>query len=83
MTDQDPKSFQDRLVDARNEAIVQGANLYILGRQVMLATIGLCVMGIETNQTLLQRAVERGEIVEADAQKRLQEIQGKGGPTGR
>ena len=58
-------------MNVRNEAIVQAANLYIFGRQALLAGIGLGVLTIEAAQDLSQRAVERGEIAEADAQEML------------
>ncbi len=66
------------LVDARNEAIVQTASLYILARQALLAGIGLSMFGMEAVQTLLERAVERGEIAELDAQEMLQRMREEG-----
>jgi polyhydroxyalkanoate synthesis regulator phasin len=63
------------LINVRNEAIVQAANLYLFGRQALRAGIGLGVLTLEAAQELLQRAVERGEIAEADAQAMLARMQ--------
>lgn len=63
------KQIDDKVIDARNEIIVQGTNAFVLGRQVVLVSIGLTVLGIEQVQALLRQAVERGEVVESDAQQ--------------
>ena len=65
------EQLDELLINVRNEAIVQTANLYILGRQALLAGIGLGALTLEAAQALLQRAVERGEIAEADAEAML------------
>ncbi len=62
------EQLDELLVNVRNEAIVQTANLYILARQALTAGIGLGALTIEAAQAFLQRAVERGEIAEADAE---------------
>lgn len=64
----------DAVIDIRNEAIVQTANLYILGRKVVLAGIGVTFLGVDTAQAFAQRAIERGEIAEADGQKLISEL---------
>ena len=65
------EQLDELVINVRNEAIVQTANLYILGRQALLAGIGLGALTLEAAQALLQRAVERGEIAEADAEAML------------
>ena len=65
------QQVDELLISVRNEAIVQAANLYIFGRQALLAGIGLGALTIETAQDLSQRAVERGEIAEGDVQEML------------
>ncbi|MCB0060060.1 MAG: hypothetical protein M9936_25410 [Caldilinea sp.] len=59
----------DAMIDMRNEAIVQTANLYILGRKVVLAGVGVTFLGVDAAHAFVQQAIERGEIVEADGQK--------------
>ena len=65
------EQLDELLVNVRNEAIVQTANLYILARQALTAGIGLGALTIEAAQAFLQRAVERGEIAEADIEEML------------
>jgi hypothetical protein len=67
--------LDELLINVRNEAIVQTANLYILSRQALRAGIGMGVLTLETAQNFLERAVERGEIAEADAQAALERMQ--------
>jgi hypothetical protein len=69
------QQFDELLVNVRNEAIVQAANLYVFGRQALLLGIGMGALTIEAAQALLLRAVERGEIAEADAQATLARMQ--------
>jgi hypothetical protein len=69
--DQFKQQLDELLVTVRNEAIVQAANLYIFGRQALLLGIGMGALTIDAAQSLLQQAVERGEIAEADAQATL------------
>lgn len=70
--------LNDKLVDVRNEAIVQAANLYLFGRKALLASIGLGALSLDAVQSLLERAVERGEIAESDAQAMLKRMQQHG-----
>ena len=64
----------DMVIDVRNEVIVQSANLYLLVRRVLLASIGAMALSAEEVSELLARLAERGEIAEADMQKLLAEI---------
>jgi hypothetical protein len=70
--------LDELLINVRNEAIVQTANLYILGRQALLAGLGLGVLTLEAAQAFLQHAVERGEIAEADAEVMLTRMREEG-----
>lgn len=72
------EQLDELVINVRNEAIVQTANLYILGRQALLAGIGLGALTLEAAQDLLQRAVERGEIAEADAEAVLARMREEG-----
>jgi poly(hydroxyalkanoate) granule-associated protein len=62
----------DMVIDVRNEVIVQSANLYLLVRRVLLASIGAMALSAEEVSELLARLAER--IAEADMQKLLAEI---------
>ena len=65
--------LQERLVDVRNELIMQAANAYLLVRSVALATVGVMALGKDEAGALLERSVERGEMVEADTQKMVED----------
>jgi hypothetical protein len=75
MSENGTQSWRGRLdmavVDLRNEAIVQTANLYLLGRRVVLVGVGTVALGVDQVQSLLQHAVERGELVQNDTQQRV------------
>ena len=44
----------DGIVDLRNEAIAQTANLYLFGRQVVLASVGLAFLGVDAVQAFVR-----------------------------
>ncbi len=72
MTVQD--QIKETVIDVRNEAIVQSANLYILARKVLLAGMGAVALTLEEAQEFVEKLVERGEIAETDAQKLMQDL---------
>ncbi len=72
MTVQD--QIKESVIDVRNEAIVQSANLYLLARKVLLAGMGAVALSMEEAQEFVEKLVERGEIAETDAQKLMQEL---------
>ena len=65
----------DAVINVRNEAIVQTANVYLFGRQLVLTGVGMTFLGVDAVQTFVQRAVDLGEIVESDAQKMAADLQ--------
>ncbi len=65
---------KDAVIDARNELIVQSANLYILVRKVLLSSLGAVALSVEEANEVLAKLVERGEVAEADLQKMLNEL---------
>ena len=75
MTLQD--QMKDVAIDLRNEAIVQSANLYLLGRKVLLASLGAAAMTSEETGGILNKLVERGELAESDARKLLSDFQNR------
>jgi len=68
------EQIKETVIDVRNEAIVQSANLYLLARKVLLAGMGAVVLTMEEAQEFVEKLVERGEIAETDAQKLMQEL---------
>jgi poly(hydroxyalkanoate) granule-associated protein len=82
MPTQDEKSIPDQakeaMVDVRNELIVQSANLYLMVRKVLLASIGGVALTADEAGDLFTRLVERGEIAEADAQKIVADLRTQG-----
>ena len=78
----DEKSFPDHakeaVVDVRNELIVQSANLYLMVRKVLLASIGSVALTADEVGDVFTRLVERGEIAEADAQKIVADLRTQG-----
>ena len=79
MSEQETPSPQqwasETVINVRNEAIVQTANVYLFGRQVVLTGVGMTFLGVDAVLTFVRRAVDRGEIVEADAQKMTADLQ--------
>ncbi|MFN3333423.1 MAG: phasin family protein [Caldilinea sp.] len=65
---------KDAVIDARNELIVQSANLYILVRKVLLSSLGAIALSVDEANEVLAKLVERGEVAEADLQKMLNEL---------
>lgn len=78
----DEKSFPDQakeaVVDVRNELIVQSANLYLMVRKVLLASIGSVALTADEVGDVFTRLVERGEIAETDAQKIVADLRTQG-----
>jgi poly(hydroxyalkanoate) granule-associated protein len=82
MPTQDEKSLPDQakeaVVDVRNELIVQSANLYLMVRKVLLASIGGVALTADEAGDLFTRLVERGEMAEVDAQKIVTDLRTQG-----
>ncbi len=82
MPTQDEKSLpgqaKEAMVDVRNELIVQSANLYLMVRKVLLASIGGVALTADEAGELFTHLVERGEIAEADAQKIVTDLRKQG-----
>jgi poly(hydroxyalkanoate) granule-associated protein len=73
-----PDQAKDAVVDVRNELIVQSANLYLVVRKVLLASIGGVALTADEIGDLFTRLVERGEIAEGDAQKIMADLRTQG-----
>jgi poly(hydroxyalkanoate) granule-associated protein len=82
MPTQDDKSLPDQakeaMVDVRNELIVQSANLYLMVRKVLLASIGGVALTADEVGEVFTRLVERGEIAESDAQRIVTDLRTQG-----
>lgn len=68
------EQMKEMAIDVRNEAIMQGASLYLLARRVLLAGLGAVALSMEEAQAFVDKLVERGEIAEADAQRLIQDF---------
>ena len=73
-----PDQAKEAMVDVRNELIVQSANLYLMVRKVLLASLGGVVLTADEAGELFTRLVERGEIAETDAQKIVADLRNQG-----
>lgn len=73
-----PDQAKDAMVDVRNELIVQSANLYLMVRKVLLASLGGVALTADEAGELFTRLVERGEIAETDAQKIVADLRTQG-----
>lgn len=65
---------RETLIDVRNEMIVQSANLYLLVRKVLLSSLGAVALTMDEANEILTKLVERGEVVEADLQRMIDEL---------
>lgn len=71
---------KEMAIDVRNEAIAQSANLYLLVRKILLASLGAVALSAEETGEFLDRLVERGEVAEADVQRMLGEFRAQRKP---
>ena len=82
MPQEDKKTLQDQakevLVDVRNELIVQSANLYLVVRKALLASLGAVALTADEANEFVNRLVERGELAEADTQRIINELRAQG-----
>lgn len=69
-----PEQLNEKLLNLRNEAIVQAANLIMMGQKALHLGIGAVALTKDEVSELLTRMVERGEIAEADIQKTVNEL---------
>lgn len=74
------EQVRDKVIDVRNEAIVQTANLYLMARRALLASLGAAAMTIEEANSIVDKLAERGEMVEADIQHWVSEFRAAGKP---
>ncbi|MCL4862900.1 MAG: phasin family protein [Caldilineaceae bacterium] len=74
------EQVKDKVIDVRNEAIVQTANLYLMARKALLASLGAAAMTLEEANGVVEKLAERGEMVEADIQQWVSEFRAAGKP---
>ncbi len=65
------EQLNEMMLNARNEAIVQAANLFMLGQKAVHLGLGAVALTKDEASELLTRMVERGEIAEGDIQKNV------------
>lgn len=68
------EQLSEAILNARNELIVQAANLVILGQKAVHLGLGAAAIGKDEAAELLTRMIERGEIAEADIQKTVNTV---------
>ena len=82
MAQEEKKTLQNQakevFVDVRNELIVQSANLYLVVRKALMASLGAVALTAEEANEFVNRLVERGEIAEADAQRLISDLRAQG-----
>lgn len=69
-----PDQMRDAAIDVRNEVIVQSANLYLMARKALMASLGAVAMTLDEANEFVDKLVERGELAEADTQRLLNEL---------
>ncbi|HAJ37808.1 MAG TPA: hypothetical protein DCL15_19235 [Chloroflexi bacterium] len=65
------EQLNELLINARNELIVQAANLVMAGQKAVHLGLGAAALTKDEVSELLTRMVERGEIAESDIQKNV------------
>ena len=68
------EQLNEMMLNARNEAIVQAANLCMLGQKAVHLGLGAAALTKDEAVALLTRMVERGEIAEGDIQKNVNDL---------
>lgn len=68
------EQLNEMMINVRNEAIVQAANLFMLGQRAMHLGLGAVALTKDEAVELLTRMIERGEIAEGDIQKNVNEL---------
>jgi len=68
------EQLNEMMITARNEAIVQAANLFMLGQKAVHLGLGVAALTKDEAVALLTRMVERGEIAEGDIQKNVNDL---------
>lgn len=68
-----PNQFKGTYVSVRNGAVGQSANVYSLGRKMVLASVGAVAMTADEAGGILSKLVERGELAESDVVELLGE----------
>jgi len=72
------KTLQDQMrdaaIDVRNEVIMQSANVYLMARKALMASLGAMAMTLEETNEFIDKLVERGEMAEADVQKLIADL---------
>ncbi len=78
MTDEERFDLRDelneRLVDVRNDLIIQGANLYLLARKATLIGLGAAATAMDEAGAILERFEDRGEVANDDIQAEVNSV---------
>jgi len=68
------EQLNEMLINARNELIMQAANLFMFGQKAVHLGLGAAALTKDEISELLTRMVERGEIAESDIQKNVDAV---------
>jgi len=72
------KQVREVAIDVRNEGITRTANLYLLTRKILLASLGALALTADEAGEFMDRLVDRGEVAEADIQNLLADLRSQG-----
>ena len=62
------------VIDVRNEAVTESANLFLAARRLLLASLGAVALSIDEANDFVEKLVARGEIAESESQALLNEL---------
>jgi polyhydroxyalkanoate synthesis regulator phasin len=68
------EQLNEMLLNARNELIIQAANLFMFGQKAVHLGLGAAALTKDEIGELLTRMIERGEIAESDIQKNVDAV---------
>lgn len=77
-SDRVQEQLRDRAMDVRNDVIAQSANLFVMARRALLASLGAVALSLEEGNQFIDKLIERGEVAESDVYKMVNDLRVKG-----
>ena len=77
-SDRVQEQLRDRAIDVRNDVIAQSANLFVMARRALLASLGAVALSLEEGNQFIDKLIERGEVAESDVYKMVNDLRAKG-----
>ncbi len=65
------------VIDVRNEAVAESANLFLAARRLLLASLGAVALSIDEANDFVEKLVARGEVAESDSQALVKELRAR------